>query len=340
MAKSVTLRDVAAYAGVSITTVSNVVRKWPYVSSEMRDRVQQAIDVLGYTPHIVAQGLRTGQTQALAFVVPDLSNPYFAEIVAAAEDAAQNSGYTLLVFNSHEDPAREATCIQRASKRWADGLLITHSHLSQWPDSFWDNIDIPVVIVDRIPDHTHYPICSVDNLRVGQLATEHLVGLGHRQIAHIAGPQAVRLAVDRSLAYTQILDAHGIEYRQVVYSGAGWGASDGYSCMRGLLAETHRPTAVFTSNDRVAIGALHAIYEHGLRVPDDISLVGVDDIEISAHLNPPLTTVRQPLDKLAALAVDHLLRLIRGEALEDPVTLLQPELIIRQSTAPLSGGRS
>ncbi len=336
MSKLVTLRDVAAYAGVSVTTVSNVVRKWPYVSPEMRDRVQQAIDRLGYSPHMVAKGLRTGQTSALAFIVPDLSNPYFAEIVAAAEDAAQSCGYTLLVFNTHEDPEREAVCIQRAASRWADGLLITHSLHTEWAEVVGDHIDIPIVAVDRIPQNCHHPVCAVDNLLVGQMATEYLLQLGHQRIAHIAGPPGVRPAEDRLEGYRQAMQARGLQPRYVPCSDH-WGPNQGYYLMNRLLDEDEAPTAVFTSNDRVAIGALHAIRDRGLHVPDDISLVGVDDIEVSAHITPPLTTVRQPLEQLATLAVEQLLRSIRGERPPQMTTLLEPLLIARQSTAPPKG---
>ncbi|MBL8153755.1 MAG: LacI family DNA-binding transcriptional regulator [Anaerolineae bacterium] len=335
MSRNVTLKDVAAYAGVSVTTVSNVVRNWPYVSPAMRDHVQRAIDALGYSPHLVAQGLRTGQTQALAFIVPDLSNPYFAEIVSAAEDAAQTYGYILLVFNSHEDADREAACIQRATSRSADGLLITHSLQTRWSEALSNNVDIPIVAVDRIPEHDQHPVCAVDNFRAGQLATSHLLELGHRRIAHIAGPKRIRTAQDRSNGYLQIVDEQGMEYRRIVYSDDTWGPGAGYHCMMELLNDGNRPTAVFTSNDRMAIGALHALYDRGLRVPDDISIVGLDDIEVSAHLTPPLTTMRQPLDRLAGAAVEMLLRLIRGETLGQRIVLLEPELVVRQSTAPI-----
>jgi DNA-binding LacI/PurR family transcriptional regulator len=333
MPKHVTLRDVADYAGVSITTVSNVVRDWPYVSPTMRERVKAAIATLGYSPHVVAQGLRTGQTQVLAFVVPDLSNPYFAEIVSVAEDVARQYGYTLLVFNSHEDAAREAECVQRAASRWADGLLISHTAQARHSADFWAQFDIPVVAVDRIPAGYGGPQCGLDNRLAGVLATRHLIELGHHRIAHIAGPQSARPAVDRQHGYQDALKENGIDWQQIVYAGDIWGPTDGHRLMAELLQDSNLPTAVFASNDRVAIGALHAIIDCGLRVPEDISLVGVDDIEISQHLNPPLTTIRQPLAQLAQRAVEMLLGVIKeGEADPAPV-LLEPELIVRRSTA-------
>lgn len=332
MSKHVTLKDVAEYAGVSVTTVSNVVRDWPYISPAMRTRVQQAIDKLGYTPHIVAQGLRTGQTQALAFIVPDLSNPYFAEIVSATEELAQQQGYTLLVFNSHEDAQREVACVQRAANRWADGLLIAHTTRTRNSPEFWKQAGIPIVAIDRVPADYDGPACALDNHQAGVIATEHLYDLGHRRIAHLAGPQTVRLALERREGYLQTLTKRGETYQRTLCASEMWDTAEGYRLMQELLDDPTPPTAVFSSNDRMAIGALHAICDRGLGVPQDISLIGVDDIEISEHLNPPLTTIRQPVEQLALHAVNMLLTLIRDETLDKPMILLEPKLIIRQST--------
>jgi LacI family transcriptional regulator len=323
---------------VSVTTVSNVVRDWPYISPETRLKVQSAIDSLGYSPHLIAQSLRTGQMNALAFIVPDLSNPYFAEVVGAAEDAAQEQGYTVLVFNSHEDHTREAACIRRARRHSVDGLLIAHTASIPADSGLWHDIMLPIVAIDRTPPHYNGASCVMDNVRAGVLATEHLCALGHQRIAHIAGPRSVRPARERIEGYEAALSQHGARYHNIRDVEHDWNADDGYRAMRALLDAPERPTAVFASNDALAIGALHAIDERGLRVPDDISVVGVDDIDISRHLRPPLTTIRQPREAMARMAVDLLLRYIREEAVEEPVVMLQPELIVRQSTAPYREG--
>ncbi|MDX2139747.1 MAG: LacI family DNA-binding transcriptional regulator [Chloroflexota bacterium] len=338
MPRQVTLRDVAEYAGVSVTTVSNVVRDWPYVSPETRLKVKSAIDSLGYSPHLIAQSLRTGQMNALAFIVPDLSNPYFAEIVGAAEDAAQEQGYTVLVFNSHEDHEREAACIRRARRHFVDGLLIAHTAATPQDSTLWHDSTLPIVAIDRTPPYYSGASCVMDNVRAGILATEHLWSLGHQRIAHIAGPRTVRPARERMEGYKAALAQHGMVYRTVRNVEHDWNADEGYRAMSALLDAPEHPTAVFASNDALAIGALHAIDERGLRVPNDISVVGVDDIEISRHLRPPLTTVRQPREDMARMAVDLLLRHIREESVDEPVVMLQPELIVRQSTAPYYEG--
>jgi LacI family transcriptional regulator len=338
MTNRVTLRDVAQYAGVSVTTVSNVVRGWTYVADDTRLKVQNAIRDLGYSPHPIAQGLRTGQMQTIGFIVPDLANPYFASIVSVAEDVAQEQRYTVIVFNSHEDEAREAECVRRATNRMVDGVLIAQVASGQRSAPHFKNLPVPVVTIDRIPDDNEGASCTLDNVRVGELATEHLLDLGHRRVAHLAGPLGARPARDRLDGYLATTAARGLDYRRVIHCGNDWGCDNGYQAMRALLADAETPTAVFASNDRVAIGALHAIHDAGLDAPRDLSIVGVDDIEVSEHLKPALTTVRQPLHEMAHAGIHLLLKLIREEAPQDANVVLEPSLVVRQSTAPPRGG--
>lgn len=337
MAQRITLRDVANHAAVSVTTVSNVVRDWPYVASDTRLKVQQSILELGYSPHPIAQGLRTGRTQVIGFLVPDLSNPHFAAMVSVAEDVAQEHGFSLLVFNSHEDEAREAECIRRVVSRWVDGLLISHVVGAHHTTDLLNNLTIPVVAIDRVPEDFEGACCSLDNFRAAQLATQHLCDLGHTRIAHLSGPTGgPKPALDRIEGYLHTLRQNGLEYQRIAsFDNGVWGCDEGYHAMREILSDAAYPTAVFASNDRMAIGASLAIYERGLRVPDDISLVGVDDIEVSRYMNPPLTTVTQPLEQLARVGIELLLKLIGGETPDETRTSLMPSLLVRQSTAAL-----
>jgi LacI family transcriptional regulator len=334
MSQRVTLRDVAVYAGVSVTTVSNVVRDWPYVSKATRHKVQRAIHEMGYSPHPIAQGLRTGQTLVIGFVVPDLSNPYFASMVGVAEDVAQERGYSLLVFNTHEDERREAECIRRATQRWVDGLLIAQVAEARHTADVLNSISIPVVAIDRIPASFTGPSCQFENFRAAQLATQHLYELGHRRIAHLAGPPGARPATERRDGYLHTLGIYDLAYQRLIHENGAWSFNEGYQAMRQILADDVLPTAVFASNDRMAIGAAHAIHECGLNVPGDISLVGVDDLDVSQHMNPPLTTIRQPISEMARIGIDLLLKLLNDEAPQDTQVTLKPEFILRQSTAP------
>lgn len=332
MAERVTLRDVAQHVGMSVTTVSNVVRGWPFVADETRRRVQQAIVELGYSPHPIAQSLRTGQMQTLGFIVPDLSNPYFASMVSVAETIAQERHYSLIVFNTHEDDAREAECIRRATNRLVDGMLIAHVIDTRDGGARLRGLSLPVVSIDRVPEGYDGPSCTIDNIRAATLATEHLGALGHERIAHIAGPVGALPARDRLLGYRDTLRARGLGYERVTYCDASWGCAAGYRAMTEILADPVRPTAVFASNDRVAIGALHAIRDAGLSVPGDIALVGLDDIEVSEHVQPPLTTVRQPIQDVARAGIGLLLALVGGERPAELNVVLEPALVVRESS--------
>lgn len=334
MNRRVTLKDVAIFAGVSVTTVSNVVRDWPYVAEETRVKVQNAIIELGYSPHPIAQGLRTGRTQVIGFIVPDLSNPYFSQMVSIVEDIAQERGYSVSVFNTHENEEREAEAIRRVVSRWVDGLLISSVVRSRHTASLLHTIQIPIVAVDRIPDSFEGASCTLDNFRAAQLVMEHLANLGHQRIAYLSGPAGAQPARDRLEGYQRSLRARRLSYERIESSNIAWGSQDGYKSMQAIFTDKVLPTAVFASNDRMAIGASLAIHEHGLNVPDDISVVGVDDIEVSRYMNPPLTTVKQPLEQMARTGIDLLLKLINEETPSQAHMILAPSFQVRQSTAP------
>jgi LacI family transcriptional regulator len=334
VAQKVTLRDVAERAGVSVTTVSNVVRGWPYIASDTRSRVAQAIEELGYEPHPLARWLRTGRTQAIGFVVPDIANPHFASLASIAEDIAQEHGYSLLVLNTQENEAREARGVRLLTNGLGDGILIVQTTNALQTTDLLQTITVPVVAIDRVPNSFTGAFCNVDNQEIARLALQHLYDLGHRRIAHLAGPTTALSAQDRNAGYCRFVEARALEYCYVSANGCHWSVQEGLAAMRELLSQAERPSAVFASNDRMAVGAAHAIREGGLRIPQDISLVGVDDIEISQHLNPPLTTVRQPVSEMARTGIEMLMQLIKGEAPAELHVTLSPLLVVRDSTAP------
>jgi len=334
VAQKVTLRDVARHAGVSVTTVSNVVRGWPYIAEETRLKVEQAIQELGYVPHPIAKWLRRGYTQTIGFVVPDVTNSHFAALVDTVENIAREHGYSVLVLNTHEDELREAEGVRLLTSGLGDGILLVQTANALQNGSLLRDVTIPVVAIDRVRETFNGPFCNVDNFAVTRLAMQHLYDLGHRRIAHLAGPSTALSAQDRAESYRQFIREAGLEYEYLSTNPSQWCSDEGYRAMHQLLDESVRPTAVFVSNDRMAAGAIHAAIERGLRVPEDISLVGVDDIELSRHITPPLTTVRQPLEEMARIGVEMLLKLIQEEPLEQPHVSLAPSLIVRESTAP------
>ena len=327
-----TMKDVARLAGVSIQTVSVVVNEKGAVSSETRDRILAAIDELGYRPLAVGRSLRTGSTRTIGLMVADITNPFFARMADAVEDHAHRCGYNLILYNTHSDAERERTYLQIAAERWVDGMLFVTTTDTLHGLGALRAAGIPVVAVDRIPHDYDGPWVILDNRRTGTLVGEHLLELGHEDLAHICGPLDLRLSVERLESFEAAVRGRGFEPISHVVGDASWSCESGYLAMRSMLASARIPTAVFASNDRLAIGAMRAVVEAGRRVPEDISIVGVDDIELAPYLTPPLTTVRQRLADVATLGTKILLDLIHGDEPGQTQVVFEPELVVRQST--------
>ena len=341
--KSPTMRDVADMVGVSLQTVSAVINGKPGITDETRARVLQAVKELGYRPYSVARSLRTRQTRTVALVVPDIANPFCATLASVSEDYAHLFGYNLILHNTHDDVQRETAYIDSLAQRWTDGVLFVSAEDRIASLDILSRAGIPAVAVDHIPEDYEGPAVTLDNVKAGRIAAEHLLAMGHTRVAHIAGPLRLSLARERSAGFRATIENRGLEAYEVCCTEENWRCVSGYQAMQQLLARDLRPTAVFAANDRMAIGAMGAIREAGLRVPDDISVVGLDDIEVAAFQIPPLTTVSQAFAEIATSALKILLEMIeKGEAVQ-PRVVIDPVLIIRQSTAPpptvLPGGR-
>jgi DNA-binding LacI/PurR family transcriptional regulator len=327
------MKDVARRAGVSIQTVSVVVNDKGVVTPETRDRIVAAIDELGYRPLAVGRSLRTGATRTIGLMVADITNPFFARMAEAVEDRAHASGYNLILYNTHSDAEREQAYLQVAAERWVDGMLFVTATDTLHGLEALRAAGIPVVAVDRIPTDYDGPWVILDNRQTGRLVAEHLLDLGHRELAHICGPLDLRLSVERLASFEDSVRERGLEPIGHAVGDASWSCESGYLAMRALLVAPRMPTAVFASNDRLAIGAIRAVVEAGLRVPEDVSVVGVDDIEMAAYVNPPMTTVRQRLTDVATRGTEMLLDLIRGVESAETQVLFEPELVVRSSTA-------
>ena len=313
-----TMKDVAHLANVSVQTVSAVINSKPGISTGTSARVYRAIQELSYRPFAVARSLRTRQTRTIALVVHDISNPYFAAIAGVAEDHARAAGYSMVLYNTRDDVKREADYIRCAVESWVDGVLFVSTRDHMKSIQTLDTAGIPSVAVERIPEHYTGPSVTVDNVRAGRMAAEHLLALGHTSLAHICGPLWLRSSRDRLSGYRQAIEAAGLALPEDAAPEGDWGCESGRQAMQGLLGRAPRPTAVFAANDRLAIGAMLAVYEAGLRVPADISIVGLDDIEVAAYQSPPLTTIRQSFTDLATEGVRLLLALLAGQEPAQP----------------------
>jgi len=332
MAKLPTMRDVASRAGVSIQTVSAVINAKPGITPETTARVQDAIHALGYRPFSVARSLRTRQTHSLGLVVSDIANPVFSVLASIIADAVYAQGYSLFVCNTHNDPQHEKSCIQAITQRWTDGVLFVSTGDERGGLDELRLANIPVVAIDRIPPDYDGPSIILDNFAAGALVADHLAGQGRHRIAHIAGTRRLHLSRERADGFCQRLAERGLELVCPPVETQDWTCASGYFAMRALLERTPGLDAVFAASDRLAIGAMRAIHERGLRIPQDVAVAGVDDIEVAAYHNPPLTTVRQPFSELGRQAVDMLMGLIRQDPTTPNQVKIQPELMARQST--------
>ncbi|MES2249885.1 LacI family DNA-binding transcriptional regulator [Variovorax sp. KBS0712] len=337
-----TIKDVALQAGVSVTTVSHVVNDTRHVSAKVRERVELAIRELGYVPNAMARSLKSNTTSTLGMLIPNSSNPYFAEIVRIVEDRCFGAGYTLVLCNTDDEPRRQSVYLQVLAERRIDGLIVVSTGADE-DDSLATQLRglrIPTVLVDREIADPACDLVETAHMQGGLLAVRHLLSLGHKRIACIGGPLGVTSSEQRIEGWRMALAETGsAPNADALLWRGGFTSQGGYEAMHAILRTEQKPSAVFVCNDLMAIGALRAAHESGVRVPDELSIVGFDDIELSAYTSPPLTTVAQPKERIGALAVDMLLERMGGKRRDARKVVLQPELRVRASTARHAGFR-
>lgn len=333
-----TIEDVANAAKVSKSTVSRVLNgDYTYIREETRLRVQQAISDLNYRPSGVARSLTSKCTQTIAILVTDVSNPFYSDVIHGVEDIAIEQKYNVFLGNINYDQERGKALIQSLIDRRVDGVIIMSSTTSDdWLDELTRN-HIPTVVLDwdiQTPK-TDISMISVD-FKIGiWKAVDHLWDLGHRRYAHISGPLRLQTSRDRRDAFLEALSTRGIPPRDVLILESNLRIEGGREATEILLSLPDRPTAVFTANDLMAYGVLSTFHKHGLNVPQDISVVGLDNIWLAAETFPPLTTVSLPSCEIGALAVRTLFDLLNhpdGQAVHGRYSV-QTDLVIRSSTS-------
>ncbi|MBR7834108.1 LacI family DNA-binding transcriptional regulator [Actinospica durhamensis] len=327
----VTIRDVAEQAGVSVATVSKVINDRYGVAAETMARVQGVIRELGYEASLVAQSLRNHRTNVIGILVADLE-PFSTELLKGAADAIRGSGFELVVYSAGGRPGDvggwEKRYLSRLSGTLVDGaVLVTPTVVDVQYGS-------PVVAVDPHTGSSSLPSVDADNLRGGRLATEHLLGLGHRRIGMLAGRADLESAQLREQGYREALAAAGVPVDDTLVRVGGYDPNLSRLVAQELLTGPQRPTAVFAANDVTAIATIEVAQQLGLRVPEDVSVVGFDNIPESALCVPPLTTVNQPIRTMGERAVELLIRLIREQPVEHTHLTLATELVVRASSAP------
>ncbi|NLG84894.1 MAG: LacI family transcriptional regulator [Firmicutes bacterium] len=331
---AVTIRDVAKLAGVSRSTVSRVINAKGEVDPQTAAKVWQAVKELEYHPNTSARALVRQRTDTIGLMLPDVTNPFYEKIIKGIEATTNAAGFNLTFYNTYEDLAGRRRMILSAIEGGkVDGLIIVGSHLGD-KSTLLEMIarGLPISLIERSFSDPSIPCVVSDNKTGARLAVEHLLSLGHRRIGFITGNLHYQTAIERLEGYKETLSQHGIPIEDELIAFGDFEHKSGYEAMRQLLALPMPPTAVFASNDMMAIGAIQAIGEAGLSVPNDVAVVGYDDITFASMVHPQLTTIRQPLYEMGALAAQGLIERLKNGLETEPFKKFLPvELVVRKS---------
>ena len=336
MNRSASIKDVATHASVAVGTVSNVLNYPDRVSQRTKERVLRAIDELGFIRNDAARQLRAGQSRTIGLIVLDVGNPFFTSVVRAAEDAAALHGSAVLLGDSGHNAGREANYIDLFQEQRVQGLLISPvGDVTARLDQLRER-GVPTVLVDRLADESQYSSVSVDDDAGGYLAARHLLDTGRRRLAFVGGPTSIRQVADRLQgaqravkeeedATLEVLDSDG----QTVLAGRSVG---------NMLVERGRPElpdGIFCANDLLALGVMQSLtMTHTLRIPQDIALIGYDDIDFAVSAVVPLSSIRQPTEAIGRTAIELLTEEVEAENPKHRAVIFTPELVVRQSTGP------
>jgi len=330
-----TIRDVAKRAGVATMTVSRVINDSGYVSDGTRAKVEAAVAELGYVPNMLGPSLRFNQTNTLALVLADITNPFWTTVARGVEDAAHESGYNVILCNTDESSEKQDQYVTMLLKRQIDGILLAPACSRAESVELIQNQGVSAVVLDRFVPDVDVDIIRGDSIGGAYQLTQHLLELGHRKIVVLAGPRDVSTSSDRVFGFQQAMQDADIETgTDNVYWG-NFTESSGYQQTKQALSASQPPTALFAANNFIAIGALRALHDANVRVPDDVSLVAFDDFLDTINVDPFLTVVSQPSYDMGYQATEMLLqRLTGGDAMEYSNIILPTKLIVRRSSGP------
>lgn len=328
-----TIHDVAERAGVSPITVSRVVNNSGYVSTATRKRVEKAIDELSYVPNILARSLRSKETHTIALILSDVTNPFWTTVSRGVEDVAAQNGFSVILCNSDEDSDKEARYINMLLRRQVDGIIISPARKDGKHLRFLSRQKVSCVVIDRKVEGLKADTVRGDSVDGAYQLTKHLIGLGHRRIALIGGPSYVSTAEDRVQGYLKALREYGLPVEEGLIRRGAYKQDSGYELAKELLAREPWPTAIFATNNFIAVGALQALREAGLRVPEDMALVCFDDIPQASLIYPFLTVAAQPAYEMGTMAAQMLLERLAsaGNRRRKREVIMKTTLIIRKS---------
>ncbi|RLC99954.1 MAG: LacI family transcriptional regulator [Chloroflexi bacterium] len=332
----VSIKDIAKAAGVSHSTVSRALGDSPLVKAETAARVQRLAQEMGYSPDAIARSLVTQQTRTVGVVVTTITDPFVAEVVQGVEDAAQENDYSVILASSAAEPERELAAVEMLRAKRVDSLIVTSSRVGALYLEHLERIGVPVVLVNnhnRQSGRYTFSV-SVDNQHGGHLATEHLIKRGHRRIGYVAGPANHSDDAERMAGYCQALDEAGILFDPTLVVSGNGRLDGGERTLRTLAGLAEPVTAVFCYNDMTAIGLLSAARRAGISVPENLAVVGFDDIPLAAHVYPPLTSIAQPQRDMGRQAMNMALALMVADDATAPFSdvVVKGRLVVRETT--------
>ena len=330
---ALSIKDIARAANVSHSTVSRALRDSHLVNPETAERIRQIASQANFRVSAVGRSLATGRTNSIGVVVTSIADPFTAEVVNGIEDKANARGYSVILATSRADPDREIKVVRSFEERRVDGILVMSSHVGSLYTPLLRDMRIPIVLINSRPCVESVCSVAIDNLVASEAATRFLIQLGHRKIGYIGDAVGLESTLERLAGYRQALESAGVLQRTEYVAQGDGQAEGGVLAMEQLLNLPEPPTAVFCYNDMTAIGALSAVHARHLRVPEDMSVVGFDDLAISSVVYPPLTTIRQPKERMGRMATEILLNILHGSVAQSS-RRVQGELIVRESTAP------
>ncbi len=338
MAVRTKIKDIAHLAGVSTATVSRALSDSHLVTEATRQKVQAAARQLDYRMNVRARNLRIQKSMAVLLVVRNMSNPFYLEIFKGVEAVAREAGYVLLMGNTEDEAARDIEYFDMLRDGNADGMILMTGQMPEDHQLLNVGTDmVPVVVALEAIENSGLAHVQIDNREACRKAVRHLIDLGHRRIGHIAGPVPEILGRLRREGYRRTMAEAGLAVADSHEAVGDYSIQSGRRCCRQIFEAGDPPTALFCANDEMAFGAIGELRDMGLRVPDDVSVVGFDDIVISDSFSPPLTTIRQPCVDIGQTAMTMLLDILSGRRTEPEIKLIPTELIVRGSTGPFTG---
>jgi LacI family transcriptional regulator len=328
--------DVAAAAGVSVATVSAAVNGTAPVSKELRERIENAIQAIGYKRNAVARSLKMGTTKTIGLVVADITNPFFTDVVAVIQDVLHRAGYAVMLCCTDENASLQEEQISLLLDRMVDGLIIAPAGDDEALRRLVRGASVPVVLIDRVCHDLEADAVVLDNQHAVKAAAKYIIDLGHRSIGYISGSLDTSTGRDRLAGYRAALEEAGIDRADEFVRLGNFREKDAYMATMQLLTRPDRPSAIFAANNLMVIGVMKAIRDMGLRCPDDISVASFDDFPWADVFQPNLTTIAQPVQAIGEQAAELILSRIAGSALREPLQIvLKGRLMIRESCKPM-----